>query len=222
MHPSFGQHGPASLLKTIQPTTDFDQRFYYVPGEIQNVWGYRVGVLINDRYKLGIGGYYMNKSDEIDAQSATLSGISGAGFTLHKKLYLGTVYYEPYLLRRKLWETSLVFETGYGRSVHYNVYDSIGKVGGESNSMIIPAGAGISINFKLPAIFHLQGFRWVGINIMGGYRTTIYHQDKGYDYNGAYWSLSGAVFLDRMVEDLRSWKRERQIARNKKAIELHY
>ena len=222
LHPCFGQQASGRRITSIEPTTDFDQRFYYVTGETQNVWGYRAGVLINNRFKVGIGGYYMNKSTDIDAQSASLSGISGTGYTLHQKLYLGTIYYEPLLVRRKLWETSLVFETGYGRIVHYNMVDSMSKTSGESNSIMIPAGAGLSLNLKLPAIFHLQGFRWVGINIMGGYRTIIYQQDKSYSYNGVYWSLSGAIFLDRMVEDLRSWKKERQLARNKKAIELHY
>lgn len=30
-------------------------------------------------------------------------------------MYFGTIYFEPYLIRKKLWESSLVFELGYGR-----------------------------------------------------------------------------------------------------------
>jgi len=221
MQPAVGQRPSDGLSRSIKPTTDFDQRFYYLPAETQNVWGYRVGAFINDKYKIGIGGYYMNKSNTVISAIA-FSGTGADEFTINKKLYLGTIYYEPYLLRRGLWEASLVFETGYGRAVNYSMDNTLNKMTAESNTLLIPAGAGLSINFKLPALFHLQEFRWVGINIMGGYRTTLYRQDEEYDYNAVYWSLSGAVFLDRMFEDLRNWKKERQTARNKKAIELHY
>ena len=57
---------------------------------------------------------------------------------------------------------------------------------------------------------------------MAGYRTTIYRGDKEFNYNGAYWSLSGAVFLDRLFEDYHSWKKERAIKRDSRMIEMSY
>lgn len=221
MQPAFAQNNTNTLFRSVKPTTDFDQRFYYLPAETQNVWGYRVGALINEKYKVGIGGYYMNKSTTVLVNVGT-PGYTADEFSISKKLYLGTVYYEPYLLRRNLWEASLVFETGYGRAVNNTTDNTLNKTVDETNTLLIPAGAGLSLNFKLPALFHLQGFRWLGINVMGGYRTTIYRQDEEYDYSAAYWSISGALFFDRMFDDLRQRKKEKQVARNKKAIELHY
>jgi len=217
-----GQNKFAASSLSIKPTTDFDQRFYYTPGETQNVWGYRIGALINDKYKLGIGGYYMNKTDLVGIPSSSLTRTAADPYIQNKKLYLGTVYYEPYLLRRNLWETSLVFETGYGRTAHSKVDEKDYQTIQSKNALFIPLGAGLSVNLKLPALFHLQCFRWIGLNAMAGYRTTIYRGDKEFNYNGAYWSLSGAIFLDRMVEDFHSWKKERAIAREKRVIELHY
>jgi hypothetical protein len=205
----------------IKPTTDFDQRFYYVPGETQNVWGYRAGVLIHDKYKLGIGGYYMNEQKNLGVAANTLTRTTSDPTSVNKQLYLGTIYYEPYLMRRNLWETSVVFEAGYGRTVNASV-DKTTNGTQKLNALIIPAGIGLSVNLKLPPLFHIQCFRWVGINAMVGYRTTIYQQDKQYNYNGAYWSLSGAVFLDRLFEDYHSWKRQRAIARNSRIIKLSY
>lgn len=205
-------------ILNIKPTTDFDQRFYYVPGERQNVWGYRAGVLINDKYKLGIGGYYMN----LHASQGAPSGTTNDAVAINKKLYLGTVYYEPYLMRRTLWETSLVFETGYGRTVNTAV-DKTGIIAPEKqNSLLIPAGVGLSVNLKLPPLFHVQAFRWVGINALAGYRLAVYRQDTQYSYNGAYWSLSGAVFLDRLFEDYQTWKKERAIRRDSRIIQLSF
>ena len=98
---------------SIKPTTDFDQRFYYVPGDEQNVWGYRIGVLINDQYKLGIGGYYMNEKSDATVPPSPIARTSAGTQTNHHQLYIGTIYYEPFLLRRNLWELSIVFESGY-------------------------------------------------------------------------------------------------------------
>ena len=207
---------------TIKPTTDLDQRFYYVPEGRQNVWGYRGGLLINDKYKLGIGGYFMNEYTEEGIVANDLTRTSSEPAIVNKQLYLGTVYYEPYLLRRNIWETSLVIESGYGRTV--NTYTSKGgnEPAQRKNGLFIPAGIGLSVSIKLPAFFNAACFRWIGINAMTGYRLVLYQQDKRYDYNGAYWSVSGAIFLDRVFEDFHAWKKQRDIARGNKLPRISY
>ncbi len=208
---------------SIKPTTDFDQRFYYTPGDVQNVWGYRIGVLIKDKFKTGIGAYYMNETSKLASPINLLNGsTTNDVYSINKKLYLGTVYYEPYLIRRNLWEASLVFETGYGRTSNTVSDEKNIQPAQDINALFIPAGAGLSVNLKLPALFHIECLRWIGINAMAGYRTVIYQGDKQFDYNGAYWSISGAIFLDRVVDDVHHWKKEREIARNKRKTEITF
>ncbi|MEO5684126.1 MAG: hypothetical protein ABIQ88_15895 [Chitinophagaceae bacterium] len=219
---AFGQEQATPTLHSIKPTTDFDQRFYYTAGERQNVWGYRIGAIINDKYKLGIGGYYMNRKQELGVPATTLSRTAAAPLSIRQQLYLGTVYYEPYLMRRKYWETSVVFETGYGRTVSTADVQEDGKTSTKTNALLLPLGAGLSVNFKLPALFHIQCFRWIGINAMGGYRASVYQEDKQYSYNGTYWSLGGAIFLDRMLEDFHAWKKHRAATRDSRVIEINY
>ena len=207
---------------SIKPTTDFDQRFYYTSGGCQNVWGYRGGILINDKYKLGIGGYFMNQYTEEGIAATDFTRTTTDQVVVHKELFLGTIYYEPYLLRRNLWETSLVVETGYGRTVNTVTSKSGNGAADRQNTLLIPAGIGLSVNIKLPAFFKLQCFRWIGINLMTGYRTVLYQQDKRYQYNGAYWSISGAIFLDRVFDDFHAWKKQRDVVRENKMIQLSY
>lgn len=206
----------------IKPTTDFDQRFYYPPGNRQNIWGYRGGILINDRYKLGMGGYFMNQYAEEQITSTDFTQSTSEQAIVNRKLYLGTVYYEPYLLRRNLWETSLLIETGYGRTVNTYTSKSGNEITERRNGLLIPAGIGLSVNIKLPAFFNVACFRWIGINAMTGYRLIVYQQDKKNNYSGAYWSLSGAIFLDRVFEDFHSWKKQRDIARGNKIPRVSY
>jgi hypothetical protein len=220
LQPCCGQEDAPTPRHSIQPTTDFDQRFYYVNSERQNVWGYRMGVLINEKYKLGIGGYYMNRKADMEVTASPLSRTTATTITFHKELYLGTVYYEPYLLRKRLWEASIVFETGYGRTVNYTDNKSDHAPVDKNNAALVPAGAGLSFNFKPPVVLNLRCLRWIGINAMAGYRAAVYQQDKEYNYNGAYWSISGAIFLDKMVQDYRRWKRQR--GKRQQQAELHF
>src|ERR1700749_2570548 len=44
---------------TFRPTTDFDQRFSFFRNSKVNIWGQKVGVLVNEKFKVGIGGYFL-------------------------------------------------------------------------------------------------------------------------------------------------------------------
>jgi hypothetical protein len=212
--PLLSQVADTTHRHSFKPTTDFDQRFYYTAAETQNIWGYRAGVLIDEKFKLGVGGYYMNKNDQA-LQSSPASDLPERSITkqmnIHRQLYLGTLYYEPFLMRRQLWEWSVVGEIGYGQTVVHTTDMATSAEVSSSRAALVPAGLGLSFNFKLPPVMHIRCFRWIGLNAMAGYRAAIYRQDKQYNYNGAYWSISGAIFLDRMLDDYRSWKhRHRQ------------
>lgn len=216
------QEAAIKISHSLKPTTDFDQRFYYPGGAAQNVWGYRVGVLINDKFKLGIGGYYMDEKKEADDVSSTsVTRTSTGTINNRQQLYLGTVYYEPYLIRKNLWEMSVVFETGYGRNTNYLLDDKNTALTGKVNTLVIPAGAGLSLNLKVPALFHVKAFRWIGINAIAGYRRMLYQEDKSLQYNGAYWSLSGAIFLDRVLDDYHAYRKHRRALKSK-PTELHF
>lgn len=208
---------PAAPIR-FKPTSDFDQRFYYVNGERQNVWGYRVGVVVNDKYKIGIGGYYMNLEEE----GTPVPGSRTVFNHTDRRLYLGTVYYEPFLMRHGLWETSIVVETGYGRTFNTEISETDNQTLISKNALLIPAGAGLSLNLKLPPAFHLQFLRWIGINAIAGYRVALFAGDDQYRYDGAYWSLSGAIFLDRMFEDYHRWRRNRSATKPSRIIRLSY
>ena len=48
---------------TIKPTANLDQRFSLIGSNKDvNIWGYRIGVLVNDKFKVGIGGYFVKSN----------------------------------------------------------------------------------------------------------------------------------------------------------------
>jgi len=201
---------PAHCVMPIKPTADFDQRFYYIQNRRANVWGYRVGVLIKDKYKLGIGGYYMNEAVTPVADPHLAVSRTSSDYNHRQRLYLGTVYYEPYITRREYWESSVVFEAGYGRSVNLSTDAVTGEVADKQNKAFVPAGIGLSVSLKLPPLFGWVPMHWLGINAMAGYRQLLYKDADTYNYDGVYWSLSGAIFLDRIAEDIHCWKERKE------------
>lgn len=197
---------------SLKPTTDFDQRFSFINKEDVNIWGYRIGVIVNDKFKVGIGGYFLNQ----DTTIVRTDRFGNPTSKLQRKLYFGTVYYEPYLFRKQLVEMSLVFEIGYGRAV----LDSANSkrngnrpatiVSVEDRQDFVPAGAGISFNFKVPDIKGLHFLTYVGINAMTGLRKTIFESDLKNNFDGWYWSIGGAIFLDKVVADMKAKKAQKK------------
>jgi len=192
---------------TLKPTTDFDQRFSFVGKQDANIWGYRVGVFVNDKFKTGIGGYFLN-------QDTSVVRVDRAGKPLNKlqrTLYFGTIYYEPFLFRKEVIEMSLVFEAGYGKAI----LDSSKRTrnGTFTDKQIkqdfVPAGVGISFNFKIPDIRHLHFLTYIGINALLGLRKTIFESDLKYNYDGWYWSIGGAIFIDKIFTDAKEHKRKK-------------
>jgi hypothetical protein len=193
---------------TVKPTTDFDQRFSFIRNQSVNIWGQRGGVLLNEEWKVGVGVYYMNDTKMLSRQIVSAGGIPSHYLT--QSLIFGTGYFEPFLLRKKYWELSVPIELGYGKASS-KVYETADDVIIRTNSKVfLPTGAGLSLSLKLPSLTHFKPLGWVGINFLAGYRYCLLENIYKTDYDGAFWSVSGAVFLDKVFDDVRSWKRSRR------------
>jgi len=206
---SITAHKPIKKNKfSLKPNTDFDQRFSFIDKQSVNIWGYRVGVIVNDKYKVGIGGYFLNQ----DTTIVRTDRFGNATSKLQRKLYFGTIYYEPYLFQKEWVEMSLVFEIGYGRAVldsansKRNGNRPVTVVNVEDKQDFIPAGAGISFNFKVPDIKGLHFLTYIGINAMTGLRKTIFESDLKNNFDGWYWSIGGAIFIDKILADIKAKK----------------
>jgi hypothetical protein len=189
-------------LRSIKPALDFDQRFSFIRKQPVNIWGQRIGILVNERFKVGIGGYFTNQRFDDNADY------------VRRKLYFGTVYFEPFLVRKKYWELSIVTEAGFGLS-NVKVYESSSnRLDTAEVKDFFPAGAGLSLSLKLPAFFGWRPFRWFGINGLVGYRYDIDENALHTPYDGMFWSISGAIFLDRVSDDIHYWRQRKKDRQN--------
>lgn len=201
---------PKKKKLSLKPAGDFDQRFSFIENQGVSIWGYRIGVSVNDVYKVGIGGYFLKQElagIKLDATGVPINQLT-------KSLYYGTIYYEPFLFRRKRWEMSMVFEVGYGKAV----LDSTNKIRGRfltktEKQDFVPAGMGYSVNLIMPDIKGLHFLTYIGLNGMIGLRKAIFESDLKYNFDGWYWSIGSAIFIDKIFNDL-SGKNKKKTAAN--------
>lgn len=191
---------------SLKPAGDFDQRFSFINQDGVNIWGYRIGALVNDTYKVGIGGYFLKQ--ELAGVKLDATGVPINQLT--KSLYFGTIYYEPFLFRRKRWEMSMVFELGYGKAE----LDSSNKIRGRfltktEKQDFVPAGMGYSVNFIIPDMKGLHFLTYIGLNGMLGLRKAVFNSDLKYNYDGWYWSIGSAIFIDKIFTDLKGKNKKR-------------
>ena len=197
---------PKKKKNSLKPASDFDKRFSFIDKEGVSIWGYRLGLAVNNKYKVGIGGYFLKQ--ELAGVKLDPGGIPINQLT--KNLYYGTIYYEPYLFRRKRWEMSMVFEVGYGRAI----LDSINKIRGRfltktEEQVFVPAGMGYSVYFIIPDIKGLHFLTYIGLKGMIGLRKAAIESDLKYNFDGWYWSIGSPVFIDKIIADI-SGKRKRK------------
>jgi hypothetical protein len=195
-----GQNERPSKAKFIAET---DQRFFYFRNlntgsrAQTNVWGVRAGLLWPANVKIGVGYYFTNQQ---------ASGEWNGYLLRNRRLAYGTVYVEPYYFRRKYWEFSMPIEVGYG-TARYEL-DQV-RQGQEltqetHQTWAVPLGIGASFSVKFPPLRGFRPTRWLGINFMAGYRLTIQERvpSNPSTYNGSFYSISPAIFLDRIYEDI--------------------
>ena len=211
---------------SIKPTGDFDQRFSFIGNNNKdvNIWGYRIGLLVNDRFKVGIGGYTFKanfdaKRDSVRLRTRTVTSISQVSQTI----YFGTMYLEPYLIRRRRWEMSLLVELGYGTATIDSTNSNKVYVGrnittnSTTNTIkepFVPIGMGLSFNLIIPDKKGWHFLTYFGLNAIVGMRTVILDSDFKQNYDGFFYSLGTAIYIDRIFTDI-SGKRKKTIQANK-------
>lgn len=210
---------PPATADTLQPgenehpdkpklIVETDQRFFFFKNPATNerartnVWGARVGFLLPINVKIGAGFYFTNQR---------AGGQWGEYYLRNRRLTYGTVYAEPYYFRRRYWELSTPLEVGLG-TARYDLNRGADGSPDIRRIWAMPLGAGVSFSIKFPPIRWLKPTRWFGVNLMTGYRLTLQGEipSNPSTFNGFYYSISPAIFLDRFYEDFNTWRKRKK------------
>jgi hypothetical protein len=194
---------------------ELDQRFFYFKDRRQpllsnstNVWGARAGLLWPSNVKTGLGFYYTNHA--VDEPW-------GGYQHINRRLTYVTAYIEPYFYRRRYWELSAPIEVGVG-SAHYSFTHSDEAESRTTQTLIVPLTVGLSVSLKFPMLWGFKPLRWFGVNLITGYRYTLHDEviNRQVTLNGLYYSISPAIFLDRIYADYEIWRKKHRKNKEKK------
>lgn len=194
---------------------ELDQRFFYFKDRRQpllsnstNVWGARAGLLWPSNIKTGLGFYYTNH-----AVDEPWDGYQ----RINRRLTYVTAYVEPYFYRRRYWELSAPIEAGVG-SAHYSFAHADDAQSRTTQTLIVPLTVGLSVSLKFPMLWGFKPLRWFGVNLITGYRYTLHDEmiNRQVTLNGLYYSISPAIFLDRIYADYEIWRKKHRPRKEKK------
>lgn len=113
----------------------------------------------------------------------------------------------------------MLFEIGYGKATidSFSVvkkYSTAGKLISDltttntGKETIIPIGTGFTLNLIIPDIKGLHFLTYMGLNCILGIRTVIVDSDFKQSYDGVFWSIGSAIFIDRIFTDITKKKKK--------------
>jgi hypothetical protein len=150
--------------KKVKPFFQFDSYYSFIGNERADVFGFKGGVEINQKWRFGAG-FNKIKSDIIEWKLLPEEELpySPTGNIVKSQLYLN--YYpllaEYVFYNKDPWQVSLPITVGYGNS-YFSYYDNDYNKRKIFNRSIVITEVGITGQLKV--------FKWIGVGAGVGYR----------------------------------------------------
>lgn len=169
-----------------------------------NIYGYYIGVMIKEKLSMGLG--YYRISTVLPAKT-TINGVNtGTSLVVN----CGSINSELIYLDRRFFSLGFPLEFAFGQ---YNLTST----NTDNNTLISQ-----QVKFLAFANFGLSGtfkpFKFVGLKVMGGYRKSIYPEEKKFEFNGLYTSLGLFVDLADILGNIKMYKLMKRYGKVKNAL----
>jgi hypothetical protein len=169
-----------------------------------NIWGAKAGVTLFERHNLGIGGYSLENSSSHQR--------SRDNVTINENLTFkyATAFYEYSFIDIKRWEIGIPIEAGVGQYIMKGTVQNTEEILPTRKGIVFPMGTAIDIYYK-PT-------RWLGINVMGGYRYVLNNTSR-LNLSDWFYSVGAAVYIRQIVQDTKFLVKKREYKKEKEKIE---
>jgi len=194
-------------LKKIFPLVAIDQRNSFLwtsktNNTPVNIWGIKLGATLYQRHNMGIGLYSLENSSTRQRARDMV--------TINEDLTFKycTAFYEYSIIDVKHWEIGIPMEAGFGQ---YTIKSTIQNTDLQlpvHKGFVIPTGTALDIYYK-PT-------RWLGINVMGGYRFVINNTSR-LNLSDWFYSVGAAVYIRQIVQDSKYFLKKRNYRKKVRA-----
>jgi hypothetical protein len=176
-------------FQKYRPYVNLDRRNSFIRNAPINLNGIQLGVLINEKHAIGLGGYQITEKSQQKVKTKTDKNID-----INRQLDMSylTVFYQCTLIDRRFFELDVQIESGAGK-YDLKFYDiQTNKLITERSAGVLVEGAGPQLTFK--------PVKWIGFNTMIGYRFT-FEKNPNLNFNGAYYSYGVWLDIRQIIRD---------------------
>jgi hypothetical protein len=194
-------------LKKIFPLVAIDQRNSFLwtsrtNNTPVNIWGAKLGATLYERHNLGIGLYSLENS------STRQRGRNRMTINQDLTFKYCTAFYEYSIVDVKHWEIGIPVEAGVGQ---YTLKSTV-----QNSDLQLPVRKGIVIPTGTALDIYYKPTRWLGINVMGGYRYVINNTSR-LNLSDWFYSVGAAVYVRQIVQDSKYFLKKRNYKKKVKA-----
>lgn len=150
--------------------------------------GFKLGVSIKERHRLGLGVYGMQNPIRLPGLQIDKQEYPDASDTLLFNFNYTSIFYQPVLFVNKRWEISTPHQLGIGK-IRLYYRDTT-----DTKDVLFLEGA--VPMFTVSSVFQFKIFRWIGLGLGVGYRMAISSDDDVKNaVNAPFYNFQLKVFL---------------------------
>ena len=178
-------------FRKVRPFFSLDNRNSFIKDAPVNVQGIQLGVLLKEKYTVGLGYYIIRTSAKQKLTTKNEKNIS-ANRTLNLN-YL-TAFYQYAIIDKRYFELDLPFEVGLG-GYDVKLTDVVTNkliVDRKGGTIILGGGVGLIV----------KPLKWIGITGSAGYRYAL-DNNPNVNFSGFFYSYGVWVGLGSIYRDVR-------------------
>lgn len=186
-----------SEKRSLSPFLVFDSYFSFIGNKSADVWGFKGGVKVDEKWRLGLG-YNLLSSDIVEQKVLPSEELAYAkNDTVKAQLF---VRYFPLMAEyihynEGNWQISTPLQVGYGQS-YFQYFDKNDNKRRIYKKGVVATQLGVNAQYKV--------LRWVGLTAGVGYRVMlINNKEIDAKMNSPIFAIGIKIYLSEVVKSIK-------------------
>ena len=186
-----------SEKRSLSPFLVFDSYFSFIGNKSADVWGFKGGVKVDEKWRLGLG-YNLLSSDIVEQKVLPIEELAYAkNDTVKAQLF---VRYFPVMAEyihynEGNWQISTPLQVGYGQS-YFQYFDKNDNKRRIYKKGLVATQLGVNAQYKV--------LRWVGLTAGVGYRVMlINNKEIDAKMNSPIFAVGIKIYLSEVVKSIK-------------------
>ncbi len=185
---------------SLSPFLVFDSYYSFIGNKSADVWGFKGGVKLNEKWRFGIG-YNLLSSDIVEQKVLPSEELAYAkNDTVKAQLFFRyfPVMAEYIHYNEGNWQISTPFQIGYGQS-YFQYFDKNDNKRRIYKKGVVASQLGVNAQYKV--------LKWVGLTAGVGYRVMLVNNKKiDAKMNSPIFAVGIKIYLSEVIKSIKGEK----------------